>query len=86
MLIQIQKIRTNVLGWFRRLDTLVRQRESFGGMSLYFCIGWYAGWKIRYDGPSLIATLGFVSIGIMWRDLERMIDLQNRLLSKWNEE
>jgi len=83
MLIQIKQIRTNVLSWFRRLDTLVRQRGSFGGLSLYICFGWYGGWKIRFDGSSLIITLGFISIGIMWRDLDRIIDVQTKLIDKW---
>lgn len=51
----------------------VRHNESTGGLSLYVCIGWYGGFKLRRDGPSIRLTLGFIGIGFLWRDIERWI-------------
>ena len=49
------------------------------GVSAYVCVGRWAGVWAHRDGPAVVVCLGFVSVGVMAMDLERVIDrLRNR--------
>ena len=41
------------------------------GLTLYMCIGKYAGFGYRVDGPSFRITLGWISFSIGFFDIER---------------
>jgi hypothetical protein len=41
------------------------------GFTFYLCFGKYGGWGFKNDWPCLSLVLGWVSIGFLFRDLER---------------
>ena len=51
----------------------LRHTNSYAGLSVYACLGWWGGVKARRDGPAFVITLGFISFGFMLCDLERMV-------------
>jgi|GEM_PF-1887512 len=59
---------------------MIKRDDGFPkGFSFWVCLGKYAGWKVKKDGPSFRAVFGWVSVNVAWIDIEvqinRMTDL-----------
>lgn len=56
--------------------------EYISGWTLYVCLGRYAAFDYRFNDTAWVVTLGAVSVGVVWLDVENLMAIAHYLIDE----